>query len=140
MKTRISASATTFKNWPALALENDFVSMILIPQIGGKVVSIKSVVTGREFLWQDNSRPYRIPRYSDGFGNYDASGFDDCFPSIGECPYPEFPWQGIIVPDHGELWCSPWHAEPGDASIYLHTYGVRFPYHFEKWITALPDA
>src|SRR5258706_12253463 len=128
----IKAQQVKFRNWAALKLENDFASLTLIPEIGGKTVSIQSLVTGCEFLWQGGSRPYRQPRYSDGFGNYDASGFDECFPTIGECAYPEFPWQGITVPDHGELWCIPWQHELNVDSIYLHTYGVRFPYHFEK--------
>ena len=41
-------------------------------------------------------------------GDYDASGFDECFPTIGACAYPEAPWQGVIAPDHGELWTLPW--------------------------------
>ncbi len=140
MHKEIRGSPVHFKNWPALILENDFASMIVIPQIGGKVVSLQSRVTGREFLWQDDTRPYRQPRYGDAFGNYDASGFDECFPSIGECSYPGFPWQGVSVPDHGELWCIPWHYEVSDSTVYLHAYGIRFPYHFEKWITLSPDA
>jgi hypothetical protein len=140
MSNSVRASSTTFKNWPALTLENAAASLIVLPQIGGKVVSIKSLATDHEFLWQDDSRPYRLPVYGDSFGKYDASGFDDCFPSIGECPYPEFPWQGITVPDHGEIWCTPWQYELQDESIYLHAYGTRFPYHFEKWITLTPDA
>ncbi len=140
MPNRIYAGSITFKGWPAVQLENDFASIVIIPQIGGKIVSIQSRSGGREFLWQDDTRPYRQPRYGDGFGNYDASGFDECFPTIGECIYPEFPWQGIIVPDHGELWCIPWQHELGTDSVYLHTYGVRFPYRFEKRLTLAPDA
>ena len=140
MVKKILARPITFKNWSAFQLENDFTSMVLIPEIGGKAVSIRSVATGREFLWQDSTRPYKKPRFGDAFANYVASGFDECFPSIGECVYPEFPWKGITVPDHGELWCGPWLAEPRDAGIYLHRFGVRFPYHFEKWVSLSTNA
>jgi hypothetical protein len=133
------ATETRFKNWSAVLLENAFTSMTILPEIGGKVVSIQSRTNGHEFLWQDDTRPYVQPRYSDAFGNYDISGFDECFPTIGECPYPDFPWQGISIPDHGELWCIPWQYDLTAQSVYLHTYGVRFPYHFEKWITLAED-
>ncbi len=130
------AAPVEYRGWPALTLKNAFASMVVIPELGGKIVSLSSVATATEFLWQDRTRPYRTAVYGDAFGDYDASGFDECFPSIGECDYPTFPWQGSAVPDHGELWCVPWHYElAGAATIYLHTYGVRFPYHFEKWIT-----
>ncbi len=140
MDSPIRVASITFKNWAALALENDFVRIVVIPEIGGKVVSIESLSNHREFLWQDDTRPYRHPRYGDVFGNYDASGFDECFPSIGECDYPEFPWDGVRVPDHGEMWCTPWRAEPDDKSVHLDAHGVRFPYHFEKSLTLAANA
>lgn len=126
---------------PALQLQNEHASLVVLPELGGKIVSLRSSISGTEFLWQDPSRPYRTPQYGDDFGNYDASGWDECFPSIGACAYPAAPWSGSVVPDHGELWSIPWHAEQADdTTLYLHTYGVRFPYHFEKWIRLVPDA
>ena len=105
MHKKTTVRPVSFKHWPALLLENELTSMVLIPEIGGKVVSIKSLATECEFLWQDDTRPYATPHYGELFANYDASGFDECFPSIGQCAYPEFPWQGITIPDHGEIWC-----------------------------------
>lgn len=114
--------------------------MTILPEIGGKIASIQRRANGHEFLWQDDTRPYCQPRYGDAFGNYDISGFDECFPTIGECAYPEYPWQDTPIPDHGELWCLPWQHELSAQSLYLHMYGVRFPYHFEKWITLAEDS
>ena len=140
MNDQVRAYPSAVGSLTAAILENDRVRLTLLPQVGGKIISIRSLVSQREFLWQDASRPYRQPRYADAFGNYGASGFDECFPSIGECRYPEFPWEGIVVPDHGEIWCTPAQCELRGDSLYVHTYGVRFPYHFEKWITLAPDA
>ena len=72
------------------------------------------------------------PEYGGAFERYDISGWDECFPSIGQCYYPEPPWHGVVVPDHGELWTLPWHAEPLPDGLRLWTKGVRFPYTFEK--------
>jgi len=131
----MTVTAIDYRGWQAIRLEDDAASLVLLPEIGGKIGSLRARTTGAELLWQDPTRPYRRPVYADEFGNYDASGFDECFPTIAAAPYPEAPWAGIAVPDHGELWCTPWRYELPDArTIYLHTYGVRFPYHFEKWI------
>ena len=139
--TRASAAEVDYAGWRALALENEHARLVAIPEIGGKIVSLHGKAAGTELLWQDPTRPYRAPVYGDEFGNYDASGFDECFPSIGECLYPAFPWSTSTAPDHGELWCVPWRAELASAAtIYLHTYGVRFPYHFEKWIALAEDS
>ncbi len=124
-----------FDGWPALALENEHARLVVIPELGAKIVSLRSQSSGTEFLWKDPTRPYRRPVFGDAFGNYDASGFDECFPTIAECPYPEEPWAGVTMADHGELWCAPWRYElPDERTLYLHAYGVRFAYHFEKWI------
>src|SRR5579862_4893411 len=109
--------------------------MVILPEIGGKIASLRSEESGTEFLWQDDTRPYRPILYGDDFGNYDASGFDECFPTIGECRYPEFPWEGVTAPDHGELWCTPWRYDLKDEAVRLYAHGVRFPYLFEKRIT-----
>lgn len=42
--------------------------------------------------------------------------------------------------DHGELWCVPWRYNIIDpTTLHLHTYGVRFGYHFERWISLEND-
>src|SRR4051812_16779214 len=107
-------TATMVGGWPAWQLEDAQCSLIVLPDLGGKIVSIRSKSTGVEFLWQDPTRPYRRPIYADEFGNYDASGFDECFPTIAPAPYPEAPWASIAIPDHGELWCTPWRSEQLD--------------------------
>jgi hypothetical protein len=131
----MGVTITQFDGTHAFRLEDEQSSLVVLPEIGGKIASLRSKTTGTEFLWQDPTRPYRRPVYADEFGKYDASGFDECFPTIAPAPYPDGPWKGISVPDHGELWCTPWQCEPvHDNGLYLHTNGVRFPYHFEKWI------
>ena len=99
----MTTATVDFQGWRALSLENDHTQMLVLPQLGGKIASIRSNVTGTEFLWQDPTRSYRSRIYGDEYGNYDASGFDECFPSIGACAYPGAPWDRIAIPDHGEL-------------------------------------
>jgi galactose mutarotase-like enzyme len=112
----------------------DGLEVALLPEVGGKMVSLRSA-EGREWLWQTPRRPFRKPAYGGAFEAYDISGFDECFPGIGEGPYPLAPWEGVTVPDHGELWTLPWDHAIEDDALTLAVHGVRFPYRIEKRLT-----
>ncbi|HEX2325408.1 MAG TPA: hypothetical protein VHQ00_08405 [Chloroflexota bacterium] len=119
----------------ALALEGEAVRLVLLPGVGAKIVSCLDRRTGHEYVWRNPAGRIVPPEYGGAFERYDISGWDECFPGIGRCPYPEAPWQGVEVPDHGEVWTLPWHAEGQGEGLRLWTHGVRFPYTFEKRIT-----
>jgi galactose mutarotase-like enzyme len=76
----------------------------ILPEIGGKVASI--TFDGHELL-QQPLLPYteRTPEMK--FEESDASGWDDCLPSVAAC---ELQSQGksVAIPDHGDLWRAPW--------------------------------
>lgn len=132
----MTVEVVDYQGWEAVTLGGDGIQLVIVPALGGKIVSLTGGAHSTEWLWQDPARPYRAPMFGDDFGNYDASGWDECFPTIGACAYPDAPWAGVPVADHGELWCAPWRYEiVDDSTLYLHTYGVRFGYHFERWIT-----
>jgi galactose mutarotase-like enzyme len=106
----------------------------LLPEVGGKLISLRAA-TGREWLWQTARRPYRRLTYGAPFEQQDISGFDECFPGIAEGPYPESPWQGTPIPDHGELWTLPWSTSLDGDTLVLRAHGIRFPYQLEKRLT-----
>lgn len=107
----------------------------VIPRLGGKISSI--LWQGTELLAHNPRKAFQEARYAAPFADFDASGFDECLPTIGPCAYPEHPWQGVEAPDHGEVWSIPWEWDLEGEALHLHTHGIRFPYTFEKWI-ALP--
>jgi hypothetical protein len=104
----------------------------IIPELGGKISSIRW--SGRELLARNPSKKLVPARYAAPYADYDASGFDECIPTIGPCNYPEHPWKGIELPDHGEVWSLPWDAWEEDGCLCLRTQGIRLPYVFEKKI------
>ena len=118
----------------AIALENGAVRLVVLPGVGAKIVSCADARTGHEYVWRNPDRPIVPPPYAAPFEEYDISGWDECFPGIGQCVYPDGPWQGSVVPDHGELWTLPWHAEPQPDGVRLWVHSVRFAYSFEKRI------
>ena len=88
---------------------------------------------GRELLWQWPGEQVVPPSYGSPFGAEAAWGFDEMFPAILPELYPDEPWRGAPVPDHGEVWSLAWHERlpsggpAGDAVVHS-VHGVRFPY------------
>ena len=123
---------STLEGFAALTLASDHMQMQIVPALGGKVISLLDRATQREFLWRQPDRPLRPAPYGAPFDQYDLSGWDECFPSIGEVVYPLEPWKGIVVPDHGELWTLPWQWQMLDESLHMWVSSVRFGYRFER--------
>ena len=120
-----------FQDLERITVENEQVIFSILPGIGGKMVSLVFKENGFEYI-SLSGRPFRIPAYGASYSDYDISGFDECFPAIAEGFYPEGPWKGIHIPDHGELWSLPWESTLEGDSLRLSVPGVRFPYRFTK--------
>jgi hypothetical protein len=127
-----------FEGFEAIELSNGLIRLVTIPELGGKIASIIDGYSGREWLWKNPYLKYRSPVYGASYiQEFDFGGIDECFPTVGPVAYPSEPWQGTIVPDHGEIWALPWSVEGSDVSeehiaITMQCYGVRFPYRFER--------
>jgi len=79
-------------------------AVTLLPAFGGKISSI--CLKGRELL----QTPLRhvLPRTRTmSFDNGDASGWDECLPSVAACRL-ETDTGPVDVPDHGDLWRTEW--------------------------------
>jgi galactose mutarotase-like enzyme len=76
----------------------------LLPRYGGKISSIN--FKGRELLQQPIA-PIALRTQTMGFEESDASGWDECLPSVSTC---SVPYAGGVtqVPDHGDLWRVAW--------------------------------
>jgi galactose mutarotase-like enzyme len=82
-------------------------SVTVLPQLGGKIASI--VVNGHELLQAPLSPP--TPRTQTmSFDAGDASGWDECLPSVAECDVP-IDGGSAHVPDHGDLWRVAWEKQ-----------------------------
>ena len=117
---------------PAVTLREHDLEITVIPGLGGKISSIRW--GDRELLARNPSKALQTAKYAAPYADYDASGFDECLPTIGSCRYPEYPWEGVELPDHGEVWSLPWTCREESGGLHLKIHGVRLPYVFEKWI------
>jgi galactose mutarotase-like enzyme len=76
----------------------------ILPRFGGKIASI--CLKGRELL-QQPLVPVALRTPAMGFEESDASGWDECLPSVAACSVP-FVGGSAAVPDHGDLWRVVW--------------------------------
>ena len=105
--------------------------VILTPRLGGKIASIQH--KGRELLKQPLVPA--LPRTRDMlFDQSDASGWDECLPSVAACTVrgPDGP---VDVPDHGDLWRVEWEAvENGSTSVRHRADCFSLPLRLERTV------
>jgi len=80
-------------------------SVTLMPQYGGKIASLQ--IGGRELL-QAPLAPVAARTRTMPFDAADASGWDECLPSVAACAV-SFGGQ-VQIPDHGDLWRVAWET------------------------------
>src|ERR1035437_9991941 len=100
----MSTEAVTRVEKEKILLETGDCAVTILPQFGGKVASI--LVKGHELL-QTPLTPYAERTRAMGFNEGDASGWDECLPSVSGCTV-EIADGPASVPDHGDLWRVEW--------------------------------
>lgn len=124
-------SRVGYHDCAALQLENDAVRVIVTPAAGAKIVSLVDKRAGREWLvTPEASNPFRAWPYGTEYNPNQCGGWDEMFPTILACGYPvPGAYQGVALPDHGELWTLPWQESAGAAAaIALEVTGRALPY------------
>lgn len=79
-------------------------SVTILPHLGGKIASIR--IGDRELL-QAPLVPYAPRTRTMSFDASDASGWDECLPSVAACSV-ETAAGAAAIPDHGDLWRTQW--------------------------------
>lgn len=114
-----------------LTLENNLLRVTVLPLLGGKIASLQLAPSGEELL-QKPLRPYapRTPFMS--FEASDASGWDECLPSVAACEV-QTPSGASSVPDHGDFWQVEWQTVSQSAhELTLSAHGFSLPLRFSK--------
>lgn len=97
-----------FRGHPTVMLENAKLRIVLVPGLGGKVISLVDKRTDDELIWLNARVPPRSVAFGSGFDDNFAGGWDELYPN----DEPE-ELAGEQLPDHGELWTLPWSATTG---------------------------
>jgi len=137
--TILSVARSTIEGFDSLSIQTGVMELSIIPELGGKVNSLRDTRTGREWLWRHPRFPYKQVAHGSSYtAASDTGGWDECFPSVAQCEYPSAPWQGAAIQDHGELWSHPAEFEMDEqaGSIILRTrwQGIVLPYTFTRVI------
>jgi galactose mutarotase-like enzyme len=135
----------TYETFSALAAENPSVAVTMLPELGGKLVSLRDLRTEHEWLWRsDRLKLSRQPHGASYIQQADVGGWDECFPTVAPCVYPLAPYQPRPLPDHGDLWSQAWTTEVQESARELRIAGscrgVTLPCTFCRTLTLPSDA
>jgi len=112
-------------------------SVSILPQLGGKIASIRFNDTE---LLQAPIAPYAPRTRSMAFDQGDASGWDECLPSVASCTV-ETVTGTALIPDHGDLWRVAWKQLPtGSSSAKFRGQGFSLPLALERTVTLIETA
>lgn len=119
-----------------LHIENDFVHLTLLPEVGGKISALRHKNGGREWLWSNPHLPHQAPRYGDSYiARMDSGGWDEIFPSVS----PEN-FAGLSIPDHGDLVGLAWDVDELAATHVTMSARTRFAdCHFQRVVRLVGD-
>src|SRR5271168_38920 len=114
-------------------LSNEYVELAVVPELGAKIISLKDLRTGREWMWHP-SAPLKLFQNvpGDAFSQSPLAGADECLPTISPCI-----WRGRELPDHGEVWNLPWKTNPNALENGILKTSVQLkmsPFDFERAI------
>jgi hypothetical protein len=143
--THCSIATATIDGFDAVEVNAGPIALILIPELGGKISSLRDLRSGREWLWRHPRMAYRrVSHGSSYITEADTGGWDECFPTVAPCPYPAPPWAGAALQDHGELWSQAAQLDvmesAGSVALRTRWRGVALPYTFERTITLTAGA
>jgi galactose mutarotase-like enzyme len=129
-------SATTWFGQEAVKLENASLQVVVVPEMGAKIVSLLDKHNQVEWLVGPGDHPFEPAPYGSVFTDQDMSGWDEMFPTINACQYPNPNSDHVIqLPDHGEVWAIPWHQKPTNSpALSFYVEGRALPYLFSREI------
>jgi len=104
-------------------------AVTILPQFGGKIASI--LLRGHELL-QAPLAPYAPRTRTMNFDEGDASGWDECLPSVAGCTVKTLDGP-VQVPDHGDIWRVEWNIlNRTSASIAMSAECFSLPLRLER--------
>ncbi|NJN17315.1 MAG: hypothetical protein HC822_14115 [Oscillochloris sp.] len=133
--TILDITRVTIAGFAAIRARSGPLSLIIVPDLGGKICSLRDTRTNREWLWRHPRLPYRrASADSDYSTSADSGGWDECFPTVAACTLDN----GLVLPDHGELWSQAPTLEvlsrDNTVAFRCRWHGRALPYSFERTI------
>lgn len=129
-----------WQGFNAYRLDSDVITVVVVPEIGGKIVSIYDKRSEYEWLVRAK-RPLVNAVPGSSFIDYDLSGWDEMFPTISPCDYSLGAGVSVRLPDHGELWSQNWEVTGvSENAVTLQVQGMAFPYVLQRTLRLIGEA
>ena len=142
----VQLESTRVDSWDAVTLTNDAMELIVLPKLGGKILSLKSRATGRIGCGRTHTCECSVrPPACQSMGLMISAVGMKCFPrwtrAVSITP------SGVTRPltDHGELWCRPWRiietkcVSNEFATLVMCVEDPDLPFYFERTLTLSAD-
>ena len=102
--TRTETFRSDMQGFAEYGLRNAAWEVTVIPELGAKVISLRTGPERREWMWHQTEE-LRLFRNAPGeaFERSTLSGGDECLPTVAPCSL-----AGRSIPDHGEVWAAAW--------------------------------
>jgi hypothetical protein len=95
------------QGFEVFTLRNDLLELAAVPELGAKIISLKNLRTGREWLYRPPGGLRLFRNHpGDDFAASTLVGWDECLPTIAPCV-----WNSRSLPDHGEVWSVAWDID-----------------------------
>jgi hypothetical protein len=105
--TGVTGEVRSVQGFAVYVLANKRIELAVVPALGARVISLKDIQTGREWMWHPgDSLNLFSNNLHDDFSKSPLAGLDECLPTIAACH-----WEGRDLPDHGEAWSTPWQVD-----------------------------
>lgn len=118
----------------AVSLHNDWLTVRVVPEAGGRIVELSERSSGHNLLWQNPRVPLRPTYPGAAFDDVWTGGWDEVFPTDEACRIGD-----NALPDHGDLWTGPWEWQrverDGDPAVQLTRLSPALPCRLDKWLT-----
>lgn len=128
---------TEYKGKKAIIIYSREASFMFLAEHGSTMVSAKR--HDREFLVQEPGSAFGTVPFDGRYTEAECAGMDDMFPTIDPFCYEQFPWSGVRLSDHGEIWNLPCKSKIACDQIQFTFHGVRLPYIFKKTVRMKSD-
>ena len=122
-----------YRGLRVVRLENDLISLDVLPELGSKIYNFIHKPSRRNLLWHNSRIPPARQAFGACFDDNWSGGWDELIPNDVPCPEPD----GDMLPDHGEFWslATDWEVVQSGgacAEVRFRSSGRVMPVTFEK--------
>jgi len=131
MGERVDLRSRAAGRFATCTLENEFLRVTVVPDIGAKVHELFYKPLARDLLFHHPRVELRAPVFGANVDNWWTGGIDDALPTGHACVV-----EGEELPFLGEAWSLPWSIETIDGETFRFSReGVITPFRIERWMT-----